>query len=99
MGGTCDGDAASTSTSGEPMPVMVRPRVGSYGRPEGRPGTAARLEAGNCEEGFTCLFQVCAVLSHQACADGSVFFPSAVQGGSVGTHIVYAAYFGPFFSL
>ena len=38
------------------------------------PGTAARLEAGNCEEGLACLFQVCAVLPHQACADGSVFF-------------------------
>ena len=25
-----------------------------------------------------------------------VFLPPAVQGGSVGTHIVYAAYFGPF---
>ena len=29
---------------------------------------------GNCEEVFACLFQVCAVLPHQACADGSVFF-------------------------
>ena len=38
------------------------------------PGAAARLEAGNCEEGLACLFQVCAVLPHQACADGSVFF-------------------------
>ena len=38
------------------------------------PGTAARLEAGNCGEVFACLFQVCAVLPHQACADGSVFF-------------------------
>ena len=38
------------------------------------PGAAARLEAGNREEGFACLFQVCIVLSHQACADGSVFF-------------------------
>ena len=38
------------------------------------PGTAARLEAGSCEEGFACLFQMCVVLSHQACAGGSVFF-------------------------
>ena len=37
------------------------------------PGAAARPEAGNCEEGFACLFQVCAVLSHQACTGGSVF--------------------------
>ena len=38
------------------------------------PGTAARLGASNCGEGLACLFQVCAVLPHQACADGSVFF-------------------------
>ena len=38
------------------------------------PGTAARLEAGNCGEGLACLFRVCAVLSHQVCTDGSVFF-------------------------
>ena len=37
-------------------------------------GTAARLEAGNCGEEFACLFQVCAVLSYQACTGGSVFF-------------------------
>ena len=36
------------------------------------PGTAARLEAGSCGEVFACLFRVCAVLSHQVCADGSV---------------------------
>ena len=38
------------------------------------PGAAARLEAGNCEEVFVRLFQMCAVFSHQACADGSIFF-------------------------
>ena len=38
------------------------------------PGTAARLEAGNCGEVFARLFRVCAILPHQACADGSVFF-------------------------
>ena len=38
------------------------------------PGAAARLEAGNCKEGFTRLFQMCVVLSHQACTDGSFFF-------------------------
>ena len=59
-------------------------------------GAAARLEAGNCGEGFACLFQVQAVFSHQVCADGSIFPPSAVQGGADGIHIPYAAYFGPF---
>ena len=38
------------------------------------PGAAAHLEAGNCGEGFACLFRVCVVLPHRACADGSVFF-------------------------
>ena len=38
------------------------------------PRAAARLEAGNCEEGFACLFQVCAVLPHQICTDDSVLF-------------------------
>ena len=38
------------------------------------PETAARPEAGNREEGLACLFRVCAILPHQACADGSVFF-------------------------
>ena len=37
-------------------------------------GAATRLEAGNCGEAFACLFQVCAVLPHQACAGGSMFF-------------------------
>ena len=32
----CDGDAPA-STSGGPMPVMVRPGAGSYGQPEGWP--------------------------------------------------------------
>ena len=59
---------------GEPMPVMVQPRAGPYDRPEGWPRTAARLKAGNCGKGFACLFRVCAVLPHQACADGFVFF-------------------------
>ena len=34
----------------------------------------AGLEAGNCGEGFACLFQMCAALPQQTCADGSVFF-------------------------
>ena len=38
------------------------------------PGTAARPEAGNRKGVFASLFQVCAVLLHQVCADGSVFF-------------------------
>ena len=59
------------------------------------PGTAARLEAGNRGEGFASLFRVCAALPHQACADGSIFLPPAVQGGSVGIHPAYSAYFGP----
>ena len=42
--------------------------------PKAGPGTAVRLEAGSCREGFACLFQVCAALPHQACTDGSVFF-------------------------
>ena len=37
-------------------------------------GTAVRLEAGNCEDGFASLFQVHAVFSHQACTDGPIFF-------------------------
>ena len=56
------------------MPVMVQPRAGPYDRPEGWPRTAARLKAGNCGKGFACLFRVCAVLPHQAYADGFVFF-------------------------
>ena len=32
------------------------------------------MEAGNCGEGFASLFRVCAVLPHQACTGGSVFF-------------------------
>ena len=70
-----------------------RLRVG----PKAGPGAAARPEAGNCGEGFACLFQAYAVFSHQVCTGGSVFFlPPAVQGGYVGTYIVYAAYFGSF---
>ena len=42
--------------------------------PKAGPETAARLEADNCGEGLASLFQVCATLPHQACADGSVFF-------------------------
>ena len=44
------------------------------GCPKAGSGTAARLGAGNCGEGLACLFRVCAILPHQACADGSVFF-------------------------
>ena len=47
-----------------------RLRVGLKAGPE----TAARLEAGNRGEGLACLFRVCAILPHQACADGSIFF-------------------------
>ena len=35
---------------------------------------ASWLEGGQREERFACLFQVQAVFSHQACADGFVFF-------------------------
>ena len=42
--------------------------------PKAGSGAAACLEAGSCGEGFACIFWVCAVLLHQACADGSVFF-------------------------
>ena len=54
-------------------PLMQREAALHAGLKAG-PGTAARLEAGNREEGFACFFQVCAVLSHQICTDGSVFF-------------------------
>ena len=60
-------DAAASTSGGW---AARRLRVGL----KAGPGTAARLEAGNCGEGFACLSRVCAVLPHQACADGSVFF-------------------------
>ena len=63
--GVGDGDAAM-SVGGAARRLRVGLKTG--------PGAAARLEAGNCGEGFACLFQACAVLPHQACADGSVFF-------------------------
>ena len=70
-----------------------RLRVG----PKAGPGAAVRLEAGSCREGFACIFWVRAVLLHQACADGSVFFAvSCAQGGSAGIHLACATYFGPF---
>ena len=69
-----------------------RLRVGLKAGPE----TAARLEAGNRGEGLACLFRVCAILPHQACADGSIFPPPAVQGGSVGIRMAYSACFGSF---
>ena len=60
------------------QPSDADARVGGYpafsARLKAVPGTAARLEAGNRKGGFACLFQVCAVLLHQVCADGSVFF-------------------------
>ena len=66
---TTDNDAVATtpSTGGR---AGRRLRVGL----KAGPGTAARLEAGNCGEGFVSLFRVCVVLPHQACAGGSVFF-------------------------
>ena len=66
------GDTASASaTTGRR--TARRLRVGL----KAGPGTAARLEVGNCGEGFACLFQMCVVLSHQVCADGSVFFAAS----------------------
>ena len=62
-----DASVAITSTHGGDCPAFA-----SW--PEGRLGTAARLEADNRGEVFACLFQAHAVLSHQACASGSVFF-------------------------
>ena len=59
------------------------------------PRTAARLEAGNREGRFACLFRMCAALPHQACADGSIFLPSSVQGGSVGIRPPSVACSGP----
>ena len=66
--GVSDDTASASATTGRRAArrLRVSPKAG--------PGAAARLEAGNCGEGFACLFQVCAILSHQACADGSVFF-------------------------
>ena len=71
-----------TSHSHVEASASRRPVVGAGGRAAQRlrvglkagPGAAARLEAGSCEGGFACLFQMCAVFSHQACAGGSVFF-------------------------
>ena len=69
-GGPCvDDDAASTSATTR-RGAARRLRVGL----KADPGAAARLEAGNCEGAFARLFQVCTILPHQACADGSVFF-------------------------
>ena len=60
------GDASTSGGGGAAWRLRVDPEAG--------PGAAARLEAGNCGEGLACLFQECAVLPHQACAGGSVFF-------------------------
>ncbi len=63
--GVGDGDAAM-SGGGAARRLRVGLKAG--------PGAAARLEAGSCERGFACIFWVCAVLPHQACTGGSVFF-------------------------
>ena len=60
------GDASTSGGGGAAWRLRVDPEAGL--------GAAARLEAGNCGEGLACLFQECAVLPHQACAGGSVFF-------------------------
>ena len=60
------GVQSSTQGGGAAWRLRVGLRAG--------PGTAARLEAGNCGEVFARLFRVCAILPHQACTDGSFFF-------------------------
>ena len=60
------GVQSSTQGRGAARRLRIGPKTG--------PGTAARLEVGNCGERFANLFQAHAVFSHYACADGSAFF-------------------------
>ena len=47
---------------------------GVFSPPEGCPWNCGPPKGGQLREAFACLFRMCAVLPHQACADGSVFF-------------------------
>ena len=86
-----DVDIATSSTQG----VGGCPAFASW--PEGRPLSCGPLGGGQLRGCICVSFPgACRILASGLRWRFRVFLPPAVQGGSVGTHPAYAAYFGPF---